>query len=205
MAAGADGPTGGPVGSDRQNVGSRNTRSPDGHRAPDASEVLEGVIADLNGVDLVIISAGAVTLNPDLRRELDSEVIRTNVTGFMAMSQTAMRHFLQRGYGHLVGITSMAALRGDRSLAAYAASKSFQCIYLDGLQDLVKKKGLPITVTEAQPGFVDTAMMKTDKPLPSLIRRFMVASPQTAAKGIMKAIQAKSKHVYITSDIFWLH
>ena len=59
------------------------------------------------------------------------------------------------------GISSIAALRGSGGSAAYAASKAFQSIYLDGLQTSAGVRRLPITVTEAQPGFVDTAMMKT--------------------------------------------
>ena len=38
---------------------------------------------------------------------------------------------------------------------------------LDGLRELARHSGFPITVTEAQPGGVDTAMLKTDRPLPA--------------------------------------
>jgi short-subunit dehydrogenase len=165
---------------------------------PDAAAVLDQFLDDLGGADLVIVSSGAGHLNPDLTRELDLETISVNVLGFMTTAQTAMRHFLKRRRGHLVGITSVAALRGNGGAAAYSASKAFQSIYLDGLRELARKSGQPIAVTEVQPGFVDTAMMKTDRPLPAVVRRLLVASPATAARQILRAVRRRARHAYIT-------
>jgi short-subunit dehydrogenase len=162
----------------------------------DAAAVLEHVLEDLGGVDLAIISAGTGH-NEALHWELDVETVTVNVLGFMAVAQVTMRHFLRRGRGHLVGISSIAALRGNRA-AAYAASKAFQSVYLDGLRDLARYSGHPIAVTEVQPGFVDTAMMKPDRPLPAVVRRLFVASPAKAARQILRAVQKRKKHAYIT-------
>jgi short-subunit dehydrogenase len=164
---------------------------------PGAAAILDRVLEDLGRVDLVIISAGTGHNNPDLLWELDADTVSVNVLGFMAMAQVAMRHFLKRGRGHLVGISSVAALRGNRA-AAYAASKAFQSIYLDGLRDLARQSGHAIVVTEVQPGAVDTAMLKPDRPLPPLVRRLFVASPEKAARQIVRAIRKRKKHAYIT-------
>src|SRR6185503_1498135 len=147
---------------------------------------------------LVIISAGAGHNNRDLYPELDVDTVTVNVLGFMKTAQVAMRHFLRRGYGHLVGISSIAALRGNGVAAAYAASKAFQSVYLDGLRELARHSGHPIAVTEVQPGGVDTAMLKPDRPLPTVVRRLFVASPEKAARQILRAIAARRKHAYIT-------
>ncbi len=71
-------------------------------------------------------------------------------------------------------------------------------MYLDGLRDLARHSGHPIVVTEVQPGFVDTAMMKPDRPLPALFRQLFVASPAKAARQILRAVQKRKKHAYIT-------
>jgi short-subunit dehydrogenase len=163
----------------------------------DAAAALEHVLEELSGADMVIISAGTGHNNPDLRWDLDVDTVTVNVLGFMAVAQVAIRHFLSRGRGHLVGISSIAALRGNRA-AAYAASKAFQSVYLDGLRELVRKSGHPIVVTEVQPGAVDTAMLKPDRPLPAVARRLLVASPAKAARQIIRAIQKRRKHAYIT-------
>jgi short-subunit dehydrogenase len=116
----------------------------------------------------------------------------------MKTAQVALRHFVRRGHGHLVGISSMAALRGNGAGAAYAASKAFQSVYLDGLRDLARQTGLPIAVTEVQPGFVDTAMMKPEHPLPTVTRWLLVSSPAKAARQIARAVRKRTKHAYIT-------
>jgi len=162
----------------------------------DAAAILERLLEELGGVDLVIISTGTGH-NEALHRELDVETVTVNVLGFMAVAQVAMRHFLSGGRGHLVGISSIAALRGNRA-ATYAASKAFQSVYLDGLREVARHSGHPIVVTDVQPGFVDTAMMKPDRPLPAVARRLFVASPAKAARQILRAIQKRKKHAYIT-------
>jgi short-subunit dehydrogenase len=164
----------------------------------DAANTLEHLLDELGGVDLVIISAGAGHNNLDLDRELDAETVTVNVEGFMAIAQVAMRHFLKRGRGHLVGISSVAALRGNHAGAAYAASKAFQSVYLDGLRELARHSGHPIVVTEVQPGGVDTAMFKPLRPLSPLATRLFVCSPEKAASQILRAIQLRKKHAYIT-------
>jgi short-subunit dehydrogenase len=164
----------------------------------DAAAILDGVLDELGGVDLVVISAGTGHLNRDLHIEPDVDTVTVNVMGFMKTAQVAVRHFLRRGRGHLVGITSVAALRGIGEGAAYSASKAFQSLYLDGLRDLMRQRGLPIVVTEVQPGFVDTAMMKTDRPLSAAVRWLIVASPEKAARQVIRAIRKRTKHAYIT-------
>ena len=165
---------------------------------PDAAGTLERILGELGGADLVVISAGAGHNNRDLRWALDDETVTVNVVAFMAAAQVAMRHFLERGHGHLVGISSLASLRGNSAGAAYAASKAFQSVYLDGLRALAKESGRPVTVTEVQPGFVETAMMKSERPLPAWVLRYFVASPEKAARQIFRAIQQRKKHAYIT-------
>lgn len=164
----------------------------------DAAAIFDQILDELGSVDLVIISAGAGHNNRDLNAGLDVETVTVNVLGFMKTAQVAVRHFLRRGRGHLVGISSIAALRGNGAGAAYAASKAFQSVYLDGLRDLVRQSGLPIAVTEVQPGAVDTAMLKTERPLPAVARRLLVSSPATAARQIMRAVRKRAKHAYIT-------
>jgi short-subunit dehydrogenase len=164
----------------------------------DAAAIFDGILGELGGVDLVIISAGTGHNNRELRAERDLETVAVNVRGFMTTARVAMRYFLRRGRGHLVGITSVAALRGNGGGAAYAASKAFQSVYLEGLRDLARQSGLPIVVTEVQPGFVDTAMMKPERPLPVLARWLLVSSPAVAARQILRAVRKGAKHAYIT-------
>lgn len=160
--------------------------------APDqARQALTDLLATLGGADLIVISAGIGEANPDLAWPPDHDTIAVNVTGFAAMAQLAMTHFLSRGSGHLVGISSVAKLMASGDAAAYCASKAFVSTYLDGLRDKARSRRQPITVTEICPGFVDTAMMKADRP-------FWVASPAQAADCIARAIRRRASHAYVT-------
>ena len=84
------------------------------------------------------------------------------MNGFVAMAGVALRHFLARGRGRLVGISSIASIKADGSASAYGASKAFVARYLQALRYKVAKQKLPIHITAIQAGFVDTAMAKGD-------------------------------------------
>jgi short-subunit dehydrogenase len=167
---------------------------------PQAMASLENLIEEMGGVDLVVISSGVGFINPDLDWAKEKETIDVNVIGFAAMANVAFRHFVKAGSGHLVGISSIAAIRGSGGAPAYAASKAFMSNYLEGLRISARRAGLPIAVTDIQPGFVDTALAKGP-------RLFWVASPQKAARQIYEAIRRKARHAYVTrrwSVIGWI-
>lgn len=154
-----------------------------------AMSLLRELIDELGDVELFIVSAGTGADNPDLRWEPERETIAVNVLGFAAMVNVAVRHLEARRGGHLVGISSVAAVRGVGAAPAYAASKAFVSNYLQGVRYRLKKLQLSIVVTDVQPGFVDTRMAGGD---------FWTTSPQTAARQIAAAIRRRRQHVYVT-------
>jgi short-subunit dehydrogenase len=165
-----------------------------------AMPLVRELIDELRDVELFIVSAGTGFENPALEWEPERETIAVNVLGFAGMVNVAVAHLETRGSGHLVGISSLAALRGNRIAPAYAASKAFVSNYLQGVRYRFNKLKLPIAVTDVQPGFVDTRMAKGD-------RLFWVASSQTAARQIVAAILGRKQRVYVTRRwrlIAWL-
>jgi short-subunit dehydrogenase len=165
-----------------------------------AMDTLTEFINIMGGVDLIVISAGTGEVNTALEWQLENEIIKTNVTGFAAMANVAVHHFEERGSGHLVGISSIAALRGGKGAPAYHASKAFQSNYMEGLRQKFKSADLPITVTDVKPGFVQTAMAKGDG-------IFWSAPAEKAALQIFEAIKRRKSSVYITRRwrlIAWL-
>ena len=159
--------------------------------AESAMEKFARLIEKMGGVDLVVISAGTGHLNAKLDWLLEKETITTNVTGFAAIANVAVQHFMEKGCGHLVGISSIAALRGGRESPAYNASKAFESNYLEGIRQKVRNLGLPITITDIKPGFVKTAMAKGDG-------IFWAADASKAALQIYRTIKQKKPGAYIT-------
>lgn len=117
------------------------------------------------------------------------------------MAVAARDYFLEKNDGHIVAITSIAGLRGSSAVPIYSASKAFASNYLAGLRAYFNKINKNIYVTTVQPGFVDTAMAKSDK-------KFWVATPEKAAVQIGDAIEYKKKLVYVTKRwriVAWLY
>lgn len=156
-----------------------------------AMETLAKFLNDMGDVDLIVISAGTGDINDSLSWDLENDAIKTNVTGFAAMVNVATHYFMQRGSGHLVGISSIAALRGSRESPAYNASKAFESNYLEGVRQKVTKSSLPITITDIKPGFVKTTMAKGEG-------IFWAAEPDKAARQIFDVIKQKKPSAYIT-------
>jgi short-subunit dehydrogenase len=176
------------------------TKTLDLARTDEAMSGLRELIAEMKDVELFVISAGIGFINPELEWEPERATIAVNVTGFAAAANVAMEHLKQRGSGHLVGISSIAALRGGPEAPAYGASKAFVSNYLEGLRMMVRRKDLPIIITDVKPGFVATRMAQSD-------RQFWVASPAKAARQTFDAIRRRKRHVYVTRRwrlIAWL-
>ncbi len=156
-----------------------------------AIEQLEELIDAMGGVDLIVINSGILYSNQKFDWEEEKLTIETNVVGFAAMAHTSMKYFLNRGCGHIVGISSIAAIRGGRRNPSYGASKAFVSNFLEGLRVKAFKAKSNITITDIKPGFVNTDMIKGEK-------TFWVASPEKAAYQIYFAIKHKRSHAYIT-------
>ena len=154
-------------------------------------KVLDDLSQELGGVDLLIISSGTGDVNHDLDFALEKRTIETNVIGFTCVCNWAVNYFEKQGHGHLVGITSVAGIRGSRYAPAYNASKSYQINYFEGMKQKLVSYKKTIFITDIRPGFVDTDMAKGEG-------LFWVAPLEKAGKQIYKAIEKKKKIAYIT-------
>ena len=155
------------------------------------AEHLQQLVNQLGGLDLLVISSGTGHLNDSLDYEIEKQTIDTNVNGFTAVCDWAYNYFRKQKYGHLVAITSIAGLYGNRQSPAYSATKAYQIIYLESLRNKATKLGLPIFITDIRPGFVNTEMAKSEVV-------FWVAPVDKATAQIYKAIRSKRKVAYIT-------
>jgi short-subunit dehydrogenase len=146
---------------------------------------------ELGGLDLIIVNSGTGNGNENLDFNTEKETIMTNVLGSTEISGWAFNYFRKQGHGQIAIVTSIAGMRGGRFALAYSASKAYLINYAEGLRQKAKNLKLPIYVTDIRPGFVDTAMAKSEN-------KFWVAAPKKAAEQIYSALSRKKKIAYIT-------
>ena len=158
--------------------------------ADEARTQLASLIQQMGDVELIVVNSGVGTSEKSLDWTIESEMIDVNVRGFTAMSMDAMNYFVQRGGGHLVGVSSIAAHFSAGLSLTYNATKAFVSSYLNGMRSRAYRSRLPITITTIEPGFIDTPMLES-KPLGTVPVAKAVAQ-------IVKAIQDKKDHAYIT-------
>jgi short-subunit dehydrogenase len=158
----------------------------------EARDQLRVLIERMGGVDLFIFCAG-VRHDKSQTWEGENEVYRINAIGFAALTHLVFNYFRNnRKKGHIVGITSILAMRGFDFATPYCASKFFMRGYLQGLRHQSAIQKLGISITEIRPGFVRTPMTNNQQ------RLFWVSSVEKAAAQIVKAIDQKKKWVYVT-------
>lgn len=157
----------------------------------EASEkVFKELSSELGSIDLIVYSSGIAEPNYNLEWEKELATLNVNVVGAVKIYGLAYNFFNQQGYGHLVGISSVAGIRGNRHVPSYFASKAFQNNYLESLWMKAKRSKSDIYITDIVPGFVDTKMALGDT--------FGMASLEKATQQIYSAIRRKKKKVYIT-------
>lgn len=155
------------------------------------AKIVEEIGERKNGeINLVVVCAGVAKINFELDWPTDKNLIDVNVAGFTAISIAAFDLFRRQDQGHLVGISSVAGLRGVPHVAAYSASKSYCSTYLSALRALAVREKKNIAITDVRPGFVDTALVFGSP-------TFWTVSPETAAEQIFHAIRKKKKTAYV--------
>ena len=157
---------------------------------------LKALVSKLDGLDILIISAGGGDISKELDWQLDKLTVDTNVNGFIEIANWTFNYFLKQGHGQLATISSIAAIRGGSWAPAYNASKAFQSSYFEGLAIKARRLKKDIAVTCIEPGFVDTHMAKGDK-------KIWVLPVDKAAKRIIKAIEKKKRKSHLSLR-WWL-
>ncbi len=155
-------------------------------------QTLLELIQRMGGVDVIIINSGFGQISS--KWEIEDKIIRTNAHGFAALANASYRYFIDErdANGHIVGISSLAAIRGSGLATTYNASKAFISSYMQGLRYRSMRKNRNIAITDIRPGFVETPMTEQNDFM------FWVAPAEKAAQQIYDAIQKKKKVAYIT-------
>lgn len=158
-------------------------------QAEQSQQQLKALIERMGDVELIVLSSGVGLFEKKLDWVAEREMIDVNVRGFVAMALVSYEHFVQRGGGHLAGISSVAAhLFGGLTLT-YHATKAFVSNYLAGMRSRAVRSGLPITITTIEPGFVKTPMVQGTP--------VWMIPVEKAVTQMVSGLEKRKNHLYI--------
>jgi short-subunit dehydrogenase len=122
--------------------------------------------------DVVIANAGiSVGMDTAVRSDLDvmAQTFATNNIGVAATFHPFMAGMAARGSGTLVGIGSVAGIRGLPGHGAYCASKAAVIAYCESLRGELRPSG--VKVVTICPGYIDTPLTRENRyPMPFLMK-----------------------------------
>ena len=114
--------------------------------------------------DVVVANAG-ISVGMDTAMGADIEVMArtfaTNNIGMAATFQPFVQAMVQRGGGTLVGIASVAGIRGLPGHGAYCASKAAVISYCESLRGEMRPHG--VRVVTLSPGYIDTPLTRQNR------------------------------------------
>ncbi len=115
----------------------------------------------LGTVDILVNNAGTASSAPLHRITLEEwqRLLAVNATGTFLCTQALLPGMVERGWGRIVNVASVAGLAGAKYIAAYCASKHAVVGFTRALA--IETAGSGVTVNAVCPGYVDTPMTDT--------------------------------------------
>jgi NAD(P)-dependent dehydrogenase (short-subunit alcohol dehydrogenase family) len=152
--------------------------------------LVEQVLRAWGRIDILNNLAGTFKGGPGLDAGLMRELWDSNVLTAVTAGAACLRPMRARGYGRVVSVSALGALKGGRNNAAYAMSKSALIRWTESLATELKGEG--ITVNAVLPTTIDhpvnrAAMPKADPklwPSPEEVANVILFLSSREASGV---------------------
>lgn len=131
----------------------------------EVSEMVKEIIAHYGHIDVIINNAGTIQVGPAETMTLDDfeKAMRTNFWGALYTIYSALPHFLKRGQGRIVNISSIGGKIAFPHLLPYTASKFALTGLSEGLHAELKKKNIHVTT-------IIPNLMRTGSPMNVVVK-----------------------------------
>jgi len=156
-------------------------------------DVVQRMLADHPAIDMLVNNAGrsirrSIRLSEDRFHDFE-RTMQLNYFGAIRMIMSLMPHMRERGFGHIVNVSSIGVQTNPPRFSAYVASKGA----LDAWTRVVSSEviGEGVTFTTIHMPLVRTPMIAPTK----LYDHFPTISPDEAADLICEALRARPKEI----------
>jgi acetoacetyl-CoA reductase len=165
------------------------------------AEMVRKIEAEQGGVDILVNCAG-ITRDSTFRKMTPDQwraVLSTNLDSVFNVTRHVIDGMLERGWGRVINISSVNAIRGQFGQTNYAAAKAGILGFTKSLAQEVVRKG--VTVNAVSPGYVQTEMVMAIREdvrqkIVSEIPAGRLAMPEEVADAV--AFLASENAAYIT-------
>ncbi|MDR1273614.1 MAG: SDR family NAD(P)-dependent oxidoreductase [Odoribacteraceae bacterium] len=159
-------------------------------REEESLALLDDLIREMQGVDLIIHGTGIGAQTDTLLPSIEMDTLLTNAVGFTRIIVHAYNYFKASATpGHVAVIGSIAGIKPLGQAPAYSATKRYVSHYVSCLAQKARHEKIPLSFTTILPGFIRTELLRRDYPLS--------ISLDKGARLIFKAIERKKRRVIL--------
>lgn len=144
--------------------------------------------------DVVVSAIGLMGEQHENETSVDAmaKVMRSNFEGPASLFSLLAERFVARGSGTLVGISSVAGIRGRATNYVYGSAKAGFSAFLSGLRNRLAHNKTGVDVVTVLPGFVYTRMT-AGMDLPAKL----TAEPAELGRAILDAVEKRRNIIYV--------
>lgn len=165
--------------------------------------IVEEAISIYGQVDMLINNAALAVRDYTAKTvlEVDRRLMRVNYFGPITLSKALLPHFVKRGEGQFVVMSSLAGKFGVPRTAAYTASKHALHGFFETLRSELDPVHFPITMIVA--GIINTeitahALKGDGSPFGRVEKTYRTGYPvNKAARKIIKSIRKRKEEVFV--------
>jgi short-subunit dehydrogenase len=160
----------------------------------------EAVVAAWGGIDWLILNAGVGDTISGL--EFAAEHVRwifeTNLFGAANWLEVALPAMIARGAGVVVGLSSLAGVRGLPTSAGYSASKAALTTMLESLRVDLRRSG--VKVLTVLPGYIKSEITARNDPRQMLF----LLETEDGVRRILRGIDRRNRYISFPWQLSWL-
>jgi short-subunit dehydrogenase len=159
---------------------------------------IEGFVERAGGLDLLVANAGITHYGPFRDQPLADALRMSEVNwhGTLRTVHFGLPHLLDRADGHIVVVSSGAALRSFPWAAVYGGTKAAQRLFAEALRH--ELSGTGVSLTTVYPGEIATSLHDHEHDrMPDWYRGgARAAAPEALAAKVLEAVEADRRSVY---------